>query len=388
MTVIIDTDLSTSELPPFWKEFEVARAKFHSARSHVEGWFDHHWPADAPRYQRFISTSFLRDLIALDFDGNDHCFSVSKRQNGFSVFAVYPLADHADAGDKRNKARAYEDTMDNHRPGDREAMERLSLCSEAVPDSRTEMWKWVRYFTAAVETIFGKRAPILSHLERLAFIINSETMFRFHSAQNWRGYFWKYHCAIRSYFHPTLEFQDRVQPFSDLLFRVRQGQPILPQEIPQEILGPAAALPSGATPNPNHDARRHQSSSSATRDSASPRSDPNPVAKKWAEQWAKSVGPAVQEAAEACKKAGTRWNLRVLYPNGCTEAFGDMTQLLKPGPNGRQVPCPRLFTYGSCTVSNCNACHHLSRDPSHDQACKFTDWVKKRAASIKHSGKA
>ena len=159
-----DGDYTVDTLPEFWITFEALRGKFHSARSHVETWFDKNWPADAPRNQRFVSTSLLRDLVTLDFDGQDAWLQYSKCHEGLSVFSVYPLADNADPGDRRRTAKAYEDTMDNHRPGEREAMDGLSAGPPIVPGDRTEMWKWVQYFMVAMLMMFGKYCPVLPHL--------------------------------------------------------------------------------------------------------------------------------------------------------------------------------------------------------------------------------
>ena len=82
-----DGDLTVDSLPAFWREFEGRRGKLHSARSHIETWLDHQWPADAPRYQRFIGTASVKDLVALDLDGQDNWLMWTKRYEGFSIFA-------------------------------------------------------------------------------------------------------------------------------------------------------------------------------------------------------------------------------------------------------------------------------------------------------------
>ena len=54
--------------------------------------------------------------------------------------------------------------MDNHRPGEREQMGQLSNHKGRIPESRIEAWKWVQYYAAAVETIFGGDCPLLWYL--------------------------------------------------------------------------------------------------------------------------------------------------------------------------------------------------------------------------------
>lgn len=380
-------DYTPDGLPDFWREFESVRGKFHSARSHVESWFDHHWPADAPKYQRFISTSLLRDLVTLDFDGQDTWLHFSKRCDGLSVFSVYPLADNADPGDRRRKAKAYEDTMDNHRPGEREEMDRLSTGAVSIPHDRTEMWKWVQYFIAAIMTMFGPECPMLGYLQRMKDVLNSDVPFRNHRPEDWRAYFWKYHCAVRAYFSPSSSL-DRGQPFNDLHLRMRQGQPVMALEVPPELLGgpqPAASRLGGGKGKggPAPDPPKGRPAPVATGHDASNTS------RRISSEWAQALEKPLQEARDAVRGAGGSWTLKCLYSNGMEEAFGPMVNLLKPERGGRRSPCPRQFTYGECSVKRCNASHSFAREPSREQAKAFLDWVRARCSEIKENpGKA
>ena len=371
-------------LPEFWITFEALRGKFHSARSHVETWFDKNWPADAPWYQRFVSTSLLRDLVSLDFDGQDAWLQYSKRHEGLSVFSVYPLADNGDPGDRRRTAKAYEDTMDNHRPGEREAMDGLSAAPPIVPGDRTETWKWVQYFTAAMLTMFGKYCPVLPHLRRYREFLNSETNFRQYRPNDWRAYFWKYHCAIRAFFSRS-EATDQVQPFVDFLYRVRQGQGVSSLEVPPELWTKPEATGhrqqgggggGGSPPSAKKKASKegHQGSG---------RNEDRTTSKLLATEWSNTIGKHLQETIGAVKQAGGKWTTNILFDKGIQEAFGDMTEGLKINALGTKAPCPRLFVYGTCKVAKCNASHQFLRDPTREQARKYTDWVISRCVAIK-----
>ena len=381
--IMVEGDYTVHGLPRFWREFESTRGKFHSARSHVESWFDHHWPADAPRHQRFVSTALLKDLVTLDFDGQDTWLTYSCRANGFSVFSVYPLPDNADPGDKRHKTKSHEDTMDNHAPADRETMNKLSGFEGRIPADRTELWKWLQYFAAAVQTVFGTDAPLLPFLIRMRELINAETMFRNFGASDWRAYFWKYHCAVRAYFAPSGSEHDRIQPLRDLLSRLRQGQPIGPQEVPKEIFGvaPTGNRPSGGTSGGGGLGGGSPTSSGSGQTRSQDRGQSE--AKRLAAEWGRNLAPHLDGAKRAVEGAGKTWNLKALCPRSCNEAFGDMARLLKENRSGRQLPCPRLFTYGKCNVRSCNGCHQFTRPPSAEQARMFTDWVTARCAEIK-----
>lgn len=158
------------------------------------------------------------------------------RHRGFSVFSVYPLPDSSDPGDKRLKAQAYEDTMDNHAPADREAMEKLSLATANIPYSRTELWRWVTFFLAVVRTILGEACPLAERVRAFQELLNVETSFRWHTPAHWAGYFWKYHTAVREYFKRQNGGEGRLCGFNDLLWRMRQGQPIMDPEVPPELV--------------------------------------------------------------------------------------------------------------------------------------------------------
>ena len=114
-------------------------------------------------------------------------------------------------------------------------MAKLTGCAQSIPKSRQELWEWVRFFEAAVETTFSQDSPLLPYLVRMRQAINSGINFRGHKAADWQAYFWKYHVAVRAFFRNHGSWTDNLQPFNDLLFRLRQGVPCMPQEIPPEM---------------------------------------------------------------------------------------------------------------------------------------------------------
>ena len=380
---MVEDDLTSEALPPFWREFEGLRGKFHSARSHVETWLDRQWPVDAPTYQRFISTTFLKDLVALDFDGQDAGLLWTKRNEGFSIFVIYPLADHADPGTNRRRAKAYEDTMDNHAPSDRVAMESQDGGDLSIPSNRTELWRWLQYFEAATQTIFGDGCPMLPYLRRIKRIVGNGTPSRHHGPDEWRACFWKYHCAVRAFFAPSGGAAEKEQPFKDLIYRMRQGQPVSPREVPPEL---CQHRPSHQVPIPGGGGGNRSggggSGDPPPRRGGGPRDTPSQLSIDTANQWARTLAPKLAKAKEALLRAGKEWNMGVLYRGKNTESFGDMVNLLAPGSGGHKSPCPRMFTYGVCKAKSCRASHNLTRAPSSGQGKKYLDWVEARCATI------
>ena len=74
-------------------------------------------------------------------------------------------------------------------------MGRLGNGSEKVPWTQVEFWTWVQYFIGAIETIFGKVSPLLPMLHQLKNSVSSDKKFPNHGPEEWRAYFWKYHCT-------------------------------------------------------------------------------------------------------------------------------------------------------------------------------------------------
>ena len=183
---VAPADMTVECLPEFWQGFETARSKLHSARAYVEGWFETEWPSDQPRYQRILTTRFLKDLIALDFDGGDSFVNWANKEAGISVFSVYPLPDGQDPGPRRRRAVAFEDTLDNHRPSDRQSMLDMANFEANMPTTRTVMRDWALYLRTTLLLLFGSACPALADLEKYIEYLNEGTRFRNFSARDWR----------------------------------------------------------------------------------------------------------------------------------------------------------------------------------------------------------
>ena len=98
--------------------------------------------------------------------------------------------------------------------------------------------------------------------------------------------------------------------------------------------------------------------------------------------WAAAVAAQVEKASEAVKRTGGDWTVKVLFPRGCKEAFGNALDIVKPNRSNRRDPCPRLFVHGRCRQPRCFCSHGLEREPSSAQTRQFTDWVKRRCSKL------
>jgi hypothetical protein len=301
------------------------------------------------------------------------------------VFAVYPLEDHIDVSEKTRQAKAYEDTVDNHRPEDRAAMDQLESGTSRIPDNRTELWKWVNYFLAAIRSMFGESCPLLGKLSQLKNILNRDTYFRNFHATEWRCYFWRYHLAVRAFFDPSPDV-DRLEEFAEFISRARRGIPVAHVEVPRELINQL-------TPNPNGSQKRgggggggsHAPQGNPRTPTGAPAGihDGSNIGRRWGKEWGNLLKSAVNEATEAVKNAGGEWGLNRIYAGNMEAAFGGMMRLVKPSPSGGRSPCPRLFTYGKCRTSGCRNSHNLEHDPTPDQSRAFVGWVKAKCQEIK-----
>ena len=370
-------DITPDLLPSFWQEFERSRAKLPTAREFIESYLDNNWPANEPQAQRFVSTSLVQCLVALDFHGGDVNMMPSKRSSGLSVYAIYPLEDDADTGHLRIQAMAFEETMDTHTPEHREAMSKLTAAVASTPAHREKLWRWVKYYATVLRLLFGPHMIALAPLRRFAEFLGQVVPFRHYQPNQFRALFWKYHCGMRHIFRPGQGYGDPTEAFNDLLARLRQGVPIYPDEVPQELIAPTLAPkpPPLGPPNPRHGKPPKQPQESS-------------LTKGVVERIAKVTGPAVQAAIDAARKVNVKLSTREMFPNGLEEALGDMKTCIRPTAAGQQTACPRLFIYGRCTIKQCRHSHALTREPSHGNIKHFTDWVERRAAQLKENPKA
>ena len=263
-------------------------------------------------------------------------------------------------------------------------MEQLTGCARDTPGSRNEFWEWIRFFEAATESVFGDSAPLLVYLRRLRSLVSSATLFRGYRPSDWMGYFWKYHCAVRAYYRASGDQADRLVPFNDLLIRIRQGQPVFPQEVPDEIRPQGSAgrprIEERASPRDGDERRRG-------RDRERER-DREPNSSRLSESWAKALGPSVQKAREAVEAAGRKWELPILFPDGLGKHLGGLAADVQVGAGGKRQACTRMFVYGSCKLARCKLSHGFTKEPSREQAKKFLDSVEARCAEVRQSPNA
>jgi hypothetical protein len=225
--------------------------------------------------------------------------------------------------------------------------------------------------------IFGEYVLQLPSMQRMEETLTVPTPFRYHGPQEFQGYFWKYHCAIRRSFMPSRDHESRMQPFQDLLFRMRQGMPYSPQEIPLELRGggnkrPGEIAPPSGSPRGEREKRQRRQGVEVTG-----------VVKPVVEKIIRTIGQKVKEASDAMEAAGKKLSTRTMFPAGLEPAFGAILDVVKATPAGSKSPCPRLFLYGRCTVGNCKASHELSRAPPDAAVKHYTDWVTAKCAQIK-----
>ena len=372
-------DLAADHLPPFWRGFEDVRGKLHSARACVEGWFDSDWPADAPRHQRFVSTRLLKDLVALDLDGGDTFCSWSEREGGFSLFSVCPLPDGKDPGARRRRAVAFEDAMDNHRPGERQSMGESSADNLEIPIGRASTWEWMTCVKTAMESVFGEHCEAVSIVQRCVEHLNEGLRFRNFTPNDWRSLFWKLHVALREFFCPTRRMNMvAVQGLKDFLMIARTGMQLNHSDFPAELLGVAS-------PPQGHASRRGTSAQLEGDMNGGGSSEATGLAKRVAKEWERLLARPLKDAKEAITGAGKPWGMKVVFPNGAREALGPFAEQFKPAVSGNTAPCPRLAACGKCATRRCKLSHNMMREPSAGESRACVDWVQRRCTELKNN---
>ena len=381
-----DDDITVESLPRFWRGFEAVRGKLHSARAYVEAWFETEWPADAPRYRRFVSTRLLKDLIALDFDGGDSFRAWSEREGGFSLFSIYPLPDGSDPGSRRRRAVAFEDTMDNHRPGERQSMVEASGFDASIPSGRSPTWEWIMFLRTSTASLFGGNCPALPDLNEYIVYLNEGVRFRHFTGNDWRALFWKLHTALRCFFSPThLPGYQPTQDLADFLTIVRIGLMPNRSDMPVELFEPEGVR---RQETPRQETPRRRTTESGTeggRGGGRDQPGPTNMSKRVAREWAQHLSRALRDAKAAVEGASKQWSMDGLFPNGTKEAFGGFANQVKATASGNSAPCPRLFAYGKCARRSCTESHTLLREPTHSETRAVVDWVQSRCVEIKNN---
>ena len=376
-------DINVEILPKFWRGFEAVRGKVQSARAYIETYFEQEWPADCPRHPRFWSTKIVKDIMNLDFAGRDPFHSWSDREGGVSLFSIYPLPDSSDPGVRRRRAVAYEDTMDNHRPEERETMTEASKCTVPIPDNRASMWAYVSFVSTTYLCMFGEDCRLPEYLDVYIDYLKEGRRFRHYSTSNWRALFWKHHTALRQFFSAhDPQSREAYQALADFNMTVRSELQLntasMPTELfsdltgttrrPRKALEDGLALEEGPDKAPAAKSTRHKI---------------NPEAQAAATDWASLLARPLKDAKEAVLRTGKQWGMSKVFPNGAAAALGSFANQVQPTPSGRSNPCPRLFAYGKCASRRCNDSHQLKRAPNTQESRSYVDWVQARCAEIK-----
>ena len=211
------------------------------------------------------------------------------------------------------------------------------------------------------------------YLARFLEVVGNDKKFRYHTAGDWVGYFWKYHIAVREFFSPRE--QEATTGCEDFLFRLRQGIPITPQEVPRELLEyHGTRMESGGS--------RMESGGSSGRNGTSKNQESSSMSRQVLKEWAGTIKPHVDKAAAAVKAVGKTWGMKALYPNGVKEALGPLNEHIRATVAGKKDACPRIVTYGKCNMRSCKQGHSLEREPTRNQSRQFTDWVIRRCDTI------
>jgi hypothetical protein len=163
-------DLSLHALPDFWTKIRGMHGRNSCLRAFVEGYI-----ADCPKaspweYQFLLTMEMLTMICNLSFlwDNPDKWWQ--SRMKGMSIWSLAPQnqSAHGEAIERHQRMVEYEDTADNHRPGDQADSAKLTKPDPNAPTDRMLLFKWVDHTNILLTIFFGPECPLVKDFKILA----------------------------------------------------------------------------------------------------------------------------------------------------------------------------------------------------------------------------
>jgi len=347
--------LQVEVLPQFWQDAKTMRSKNTHLRTFLEGYIANS-QSDTWSYQFLVTTDLINMIRSLVFHADDPERSFAHRNKGLSLWSLAPQSEsqNNDMAARRQLMLNYEGTTANHRPDDLANIAKLSKSNADTPKSRFELFRWVDHSTHIIKMLFGKRCPILAHLEGLAVLLQKPDNFHNYSTGNWISLTWMIHLGIRNFFQSKGQGPTAVAIFQRLSFDMASSQKYGPDVLPSDHPFLTQAPPRGGgrgPPNPPPTGQGEQSPPPAKRQRATP---------KGSAMSAKFKTLIAQASAATPKlRASHLW-----------KTTDDIKSLLGPQflaliPEGKQ-PCLKYHIFGACANPGCNFCHDTTQEPTPD----------------------
>jgi hypothetical protein len=94
----------------------------------------------------------------------------------------------------------YEDTADNHHPGDQADSAKLTKPDPNVPTDRMSLFKWVDHTSILLTIFFGPECPIVKDFKILAKLLQDPEYFHSYTPINWAALTWKADLDAQAFF--------------------------------------------------------------------------------------------------------------------------------------------------------------------------------------------
>jgi hypothetical protein len=124
--------------------------------------------ADCPKnspweYCFLLTTEMLTILRNLSFSGDDPDKQWQCCMKGMSIWSLAPQSEsmHGEANERHQQMIDYEDTVDNHHPGDRADSAKLTKPDPHAPTDRMSFFKWVDHTAILLTIFFGPKCPLI-----------------------------------------------------------------------------------------------------------------------------------------------------------------------------------------------------------------------------------
>jgi hypothetical protein len=172
-------DLSLDALPDFWTKIRGMHGLNLYLRAFVEGYIVDCPKASPWEYQFLLTMEMFTTICNLSLLGDDPDTQWQSWMKGMSIWSLAPQNEsaHGEAIERGQRMIDYEDTADNHCPGD-----------------QADSAKLTKDHTGILLTIFfGLECPLVKEFKILTKLLQDPEYFHNYTPINWAALTWKAH---------------------------------------------------------------------------------------------------------------------------------------------------------------------------------------------------
>jgi hypothetical protein len=359
-------DLTLEHLPLLWHQMRNMRSCNSHLRAFVEGYIAEKLAVSMWHYCFLFMTDMLHMLRGLDFTGDDPDKHWACRMRGMSLWSLAPQDErrHGEYSERRQLMIDYEDTVDNHQPGNHAESAKLVVPDAHTPQCRMELYRWVDHASVMLTVFFGPSCPVVVEgLRPLAAHLQDVLDFHNYDRVNWVALTWQIHLNLQHYFEYKGAGPRVINPIKrmvlDLGVVLKYGADVLPLDYPGTHT--AAAHQHGSGPHNKSGQHKGDLSKGGSRCKCQQKAD-RPERKTVMMTGSAMAGrfrallDQVQKKVP-CLCTTTLWR----SSEEVKELLGIGFLMLLPHNKGA---CLQYHIFGACNLDPCHVAHELKEAPS------------------------